>query len=68
MGEISPDEFGEFIGENIRLDRVRLSKDDVIGELLEFYMGNNTPERQNFIRTNLRSDLILEEIADKANV
>ncbi|MBR6540650.1 MAG: type IIA DNA topoisomerase subunit B [Bacteroidales bacterium] len=68
LGEISPDEFGEFIGENIRLDRVRLSKDDVIGELLEFYMGNNTPERQNFIRTNLRSDLILEEIADKANV
>ncbi len=66
LGEISPDEFKNFIGENIRLDRVRLSKDDAIHELLEFYMGKNTMERQNFIKGNLRSDLILEEIAEDA--
>ena len=67
MGEISPDEFRGFIGENIRLDRVRLSKDDTIHELLEFYMGKNTMERQSFIKSNLRSDLILEELAEKSN-
>ncbi len=60
LGEISPDEFGELIGENIRLDQVRLNSDDNIANLLEFYMGENTIERQNFIRENLRSDLILE--------
>ena len=60
LGEISPDEFKEFIGENIRLEQVRLSADDNIPNLLEFYMGQNTIERQNFIRENLRSDLILE--------
>ena len=68
LGEISPDEFRGFIGESIRLDRVRLSKDDNIHELLEFYMGKNTVERQNFIKGNLRSDLILEELAEKANI
>lgn len=61
LGEISPDEFANFIGENIRLDTVRLSKDDAIHELLEFYMGKNTIDRQNFIKQNLRSDLIIEE-------
>lgn len=66
LGEISPDEFKNFIGENIRLDRVRLSKEDAIHELLEFYMGKNTMERQNFIKGNLRSDLILEDIAEDA--
>ncbi|MEG2779873.1 MAG: DNA topoisomerase IV subunit B [Bacteroidales bacterium] len=66
LGEISPDEFGNFIGEEIRLDRVRLSKDDAIHEILEFYMGKNTMERQNFIKKNLRSDLILEEIVEDA--
>jgi topoisomerase-4 subunit B len=60
LGEISPDEFKEFIGENMRLEQVRLSADDNIPNLLEFYMGQNTIERQNFIRENLRSDLILE--------
>ncbi len=65
LGEISPDEFGNFIGEDIRLDRVRLSKDDAIHELLEFYMGKNTMERQNFIKSNLRSDLILEELLEE---
>ncbi len=53
LGEISPDEFKNFIGENIRLDRVSLRKEDLIRELLEFYMGKNTPDRQEFIIENL---------------
>ena len=53
LGEISPDEFKNFIGENIRLDRVSLRKEDLIKELLEFYMGKNTPDRQEFIIENL---------------
>lgn len=61
LGEISPDEFKYFIGENIRLDKVRLGNDDNIPELLEFYMGKNTPDRQIFIKQNLRLDLIVEE-------
>ncbi len=61
LGEISPDEFKFFIGESIRLDKVRLGNDDNITELLEFYMGKNTPDRQHFIRSNLRSYLVLEE-------
>ncbi len=60
LGEISPDEFKDFIGDNMRLDPVRLSPDDSIPMLLQFYLGNNTPDRQSFIRKNLRSDLILE--------
>src|SRR3989339_982698 len=59
LGEISPDEFVHFIGKDIRLDPVNLKKGDSIAELLEFYMGNNTPERQLFIIENLR---IEEEI------
>lgn len=62
LGEISAEEFGKFIGDDIKLDAVRLSQDDSIPELLEFYMGKNTPERQTFIKNNLRSDLILEEL------
>ncbi|MDR0511106.1 MAG: type IIA DNA topoisomerase subunit B [Rikenellaceae bacterium] len=54
LGEISPDEFKEFIGENMRLEKVRLTKDDPIHDMLEFYMGNNTFERQDFIIDNLR--------------
>jgi topoisomerase-4 subunit B len=61
LGEISPDEFRHFIGENIRLEKVRLGNDDNIPELLEFYMGKNTIDRQNFIRSNLRSNLVVEE-------
>jgi topoisomerase-4 subunit B len=53
LGEISPDEFRNFIGEDIRLDRVTMRKEDLLKELLEFYMGKNTPERQNFIIDNL---------------
>ncbi|MDR1198271.1 MAG: ATP-binding protein [Prevotellaceae bacterium] len=56
LGEISPEEFEEFIGEKIRIDKVHLSKDDSIRELLEFYMGENTPERKDFIVNKLRYD------------
>ena len=52
MGEISPDEFVHFIGEDIRLDPVMLDKDMSIEELLSFYMGKNTPTRQEFIIDN----------------
>ena len=54
LGEISPDEFREFIGDNIRLDKVKLSTDDTSHEMLEFYMGTNTPDRRDFIIDNLR--------------
>ena len=54
LGEISADEFKEFIGENMRLDKVRLTKEDPISDLLEFYMGKNSSERQGFIIGNLR--------------
>ncbi len=54
LGEISPDEFKFFIGEDIRLEPVMLSKDSTIDQLLEFYMGKNTPERQKFIIERLR--------------
>ena len=53
LGEISPDEFKNFIGPDMRLEKVRLRKDDLVKELLEFYMGKNTMERQNFIIDNL---------------
>ena len=62
LGEISPDEFKEFIGENMRLDKVRITKDDPIHDLLEFYMGKNTYERQGFIIDNLR---IEEDIVEQ---
>jgi len=61
LGEISPDEFGNFIGKSIRLDPVLLQKDHSLKEMLEFYMGKNTPDRQNFIIDNLRVDLDLIE-------
>ena len=53
LGEISPDEFKNFIGQDMRLEKVRLRKDDLVKDLLEFYMGKNTMERQNFIIENL---------------
>ena len=64
LGEISPDEFAGFIGEQIRLDKVRLTKDDPVNDLLTFYMGTNTYDRQMFIRENLRfeEDLIEEHL------
>lgn len=53
LGEISPDEFKHFIGKDIRLEPVVIGKDTTIDQLLEFYMGKNTPDRQNFILENL---------------
>ena len=53
LGEISADEFKHFIGPNMRLDQVTLHKSDQVKELLEYYMGKNTMERQNFIINNL---------------
>ena len=61
LGEISPEEFKDLIGENMRLDKVRLTKDDPIKDMLEFYMGKNTFERQNFIVNNLRIEEDIEE-------
>jgi len=57
LGEISPDEFKFFIGEDIRLDPVMLDKGTTIEKLLEFYMGKNTPDRQEFIINNLKVEL-----------
>ena len=54
LGEISPEEFKHFIGKEMRLDPVRLRKDELVSEFLSFYMGKNTPERQDFIINNLR--------------
>ena len=53
LGEISPEEFRDFIGPDMRVDRVTMRKEDGVAELLEFYMGKNTIERQNFIIDNL---------------
>ena len=62
LGEISPDEFKYFIGDDIRLDPVMLDKDMSIENLLQFYMGKNTPDRQEFIINNLKVELdIIEE-------
>ncbi len=57
LGEISPDEFSHFIGKNIRLDPVILRKDLSLTDILKFYMGKNTPERQQFIIDNLRLEM-----------
>jgi len=62
LGEISPDEFGRFIGENMRIEPVILDKEATIPKLLSYYMGKNTPDRQRFIIDNLRVEKdILEE-------
>jgi topoisomerase-4 subunit B len=64
LGEISPDEFKHFIGKDIRLEPVRMKKNDAVNGYLEFYMGKNTPDRQDFIIENLRveEDLVEEEV------
>lgn len=62
LGEISPDEFKHFIGEDIRLDPVMLDKATTIEQLLEFYMGKNTQNRQDFIINNLKVELDLAEL------
>jgi topoisomerase-4 subunit B len=61
LGEISPDEFKNFIGPSIRLEPVRIKKADSISGLLEFYMGKNTQEGQDFIIENLRIEEEYEE-------
>ncbi len=63
LGEISPDEFKHFIGASMRLDPVMLRKGQSIKELLDFYMGKNTPDRQKFIIGNLRYDEVMVESA-----
>ena len=61
LGEISPDEFKHFIGKDIRLDPVLIGKESVLSEMLSFYMGKNTPERQEFIIDNLKVEKDLAE-------
>ncbi|MFN7831459.1 MAG: DNA topoisomerase IV subunit B [Bacteroidota bacterium] len=61
LGEISPGEFGAFIGEDIRLDPVILPEDTKLDHVLDYYMGKNTPERQDFIIENLRVELDVAE-------
>ncbi len=65
LGEISPDEFSNFIGRKIRLEPVMLNQDETIHDLLDYYMGKNSPDRQEFIIKNLRveKDVIKEELA-----
>ena len=62
LGEISPDEFGQFIGEDIRLQPVMLQNDKGLKDLLKYYMGKNTPDRQSFIIQNLRLEKDTEEM------
>ena len=66
LGEISPSEFGDFIGENIRLEPVVLQKDTDLEKVLSYYMGKNTPQRQRFIIDNLRYEV--DEIEDGESV
>lgn len=65
LGEISPDEFRNFIGPDMRLDQVILQKSDQVAELLDFYMGDNTMDRQNFIIDNL---VIEEDLAEESPI
>jgi len=65
LGEISPEEFGTFIGENIRLQPVLLDKEKQLIKTLEFYMGKNTPDRQEFIIDNLRIELDVVEAKEE---
>jgi len=62
LGEISSDEFVDFIGDDMRLDLVKLSDEESISDIMAFYMGDNTIDRQNFIRANLKSEEELEDV------
>jgi topoisomerase-4 subunit B len=62
LGEISPSEFGLFIGEHIRLESVTMPPDTSLGKTLEYYMGKNTPQRQEFIVENLRYDVVVDVV------
>ena len=64
LGEISPDEFGQFIGDDIRLDPVRLTATTDVEELLSYYMGKNTPVRQEFIIDNLRVEIGVDDVVE----
>ncbi|HEX8427508.1 DNA topoisomerase IV subunit B [Hymenobacter sp.] len=70
LGEISPDEFGKFIGDNIKLEPVILQSDRSIQQVLNYYMGKNTPARQEFIIENLRleKDLVTSDVLPVAEV
>jgi topoisomerase-4 subunit B len=68
LGEISPDEFGGFIGDDIRLQPVLLHKDSHLQKILEFYMGKNTPDRQEFIIENLRVEMDRLEKQDEEKI
>jgi len=68
LGEISPDEFANFIGENMRLEPVLIGQNTSIEKLLEFYMGKNTPNRQEFIIDNLRVEPEIEEDENEKKV
>ena len=68
LGEISPSEFGQFIGEDIKLEPVILNKDNKLPQILEYYMGKNTPDRQRHIVDNLRVEIDLEEELVKAAI
>lgn len=66
LGEISPDEFGKFIGDNIRLEPVILHSENSIPKILSYYMGKNTPERQQFIIENLKVEKdIVEDVEEE---
>ncbi len=68
LGEISPEEFKNFIGEDMRLEPVVLSKDTTIETILSYYMGKNTQERQDFIIGNLRSDAAIDGLKEELAV
>ena len=70
LGEISPDEFGRFIGENIKLEPVILQSDRSVQQVLAYYMGKNTPARQEFIIDNLRleKDLVTSDVLPVADI
>ena len=68
LGEISPEEFGNFIGDEIRLQPVRIDAERHLQKILEFYMGKNTPDRQEFIIENLRFELDVIEEAEKEEI
>ncbi len=65
LGEISPDEFRHFIGKDMRLEPVQLKKEDMVADMLTFYMGKNSPERQEFIIGNLRVE---DDVVEDAGV
>jgi topoisomerase-4 subunit B len=67
LGEISPDEFKHFIADDIRLDPVKIDAHESIKEMLKFFMGKNTPERQQYIIRNLRYDVDIVEEEHQVN-